>query len=138
MARDPIAASSALISERDGGNSSSVKWCVGGIGQRRHGEGAGAPARSMSRTRLRTDDREAEQPAPPLPRRALDRRALACLAVGLLMLAGGLVAALSHGAQRRTGTNGVWPQFAAGEPAPGQRACQDGELLPAGTGEAQI
>ncbi|HEV7772719.1 MAG TPA: DUF2142 domain-containing protein [Conexibacter sp.] len=92
----------------------------------------------MSRTRLRTDDREAEKPARPLTRHAVDRRALACLAVGLLVLAGGLVAALSHSAQRRTGTNGVWPQFAAGELARGQRACQDGELLPAGTAEAQL
>ncbi|HKG37381.1 MAG TPA: DUF2142 domain-containing protein [Conexibacter sp.] len=71
-------------------------------------------------------------------RGALDRRALICLVLGLLVLAVGIAAALSHSAQRRTGTNGVWPQLAAGELAAGQRACQDGELLPAGTAQAQF
>ena len=76
--------------------------------------------------------------ARPRARRALDRRALVCLVLGLLVLAGGLLAALSHSAQRRTGTNGVWPQLVAGQLAAGQRACQDGELLPAGSAEAQV
>lgn len=92
----------------------------------------------MSRARLETDERETVRPARPQQRRALDRRALVCLVLGLLVLAGGLVAALSHSAQRRTGTNGVWPQLLAGELAAGQRACQDGELLPAGTAEVQL
>jgi len=92
----------------------------------------------MSRTRLRTNDRETVKQAQSQTRGALDRRALICLVLGLLVLAVGIAAALSHSAQRRTGTNGVWPQLAAGELAAGQRACQDGELLPAGTAQAQF
>jgi len=92
----------------------------------------------MSRARLETDERETVRPPRPQQRHAHDRRALICLVLGLLVLAGGLVAALSHSAQRRTGTNGVWPQLLAGELAPGQRACQEGELLPAGTAEVQL
>jgi hypothetical protein len=92
----------------------------------------------MSRARLGTDERETVAPARPQSRRALDRRALICMVLGVVVLAGGLVAALSHSAQRRTGTNGVWPQLVAGELVAGQRACQDGELLPAGTAEAQL
>jgi hypothetical protein len=84
------------------------------------------------------DDREVARPARPAARRAFDRRALACLVLGLLALAGGLVAALSHSTQRRTGTNGVWPQLVAGELGAGQRACQEAELLPAGTAQAQL
>lgn len=61
-----------------------------------------------------------------------DPRALACLALGLLALAIGLVAALSHTAQRRAGSNGVWPMLALDEARAGDRICQSGELLPAG------
>lgn len=67
-----------------------------------------------------------------------DRRAIACLVLGLLALAVGLVATLSHTSQRRSGTNGVWPTFEVGQAAPGQRACQGGELLPAGTSAVML
>lgn len=61
-----------------------------------------------------------------------------CLALGLLALGAGLALALSHSAQPRTGTNGVWPQVPLGELGPRQRICQDGELLPAGTAQLQF
>src|SRR4051794_20679680 len=69
---------------------------------------------------------------------ALDRRALACLVLGLILLTGGLAVALSHASQPRAGTNGVWPQFPLGNLGPGQRVCQDGELLPAGAAALQL
>jgi Predicted membrane protein (DUF2142) len=86
---------------------------------------------------LRSDAREAVAPR-PRSSRALDRRALVCLAIGLLALAVGLALALSHSAQPRTGTNGVWPQFPLGALGPGQRICQAGELLPADTARVQF
>ena len=86
----------------------------------------------MSGPLLRSDARETAVRAPRAAR-ALDRRALACLFLGLLALGAGVAVAFSHSAQPRTGTNGVWPQFPLGTLGPGQRACQDGELLPAGT-----
>jgi hypothetical protein len=93
----------------------------------------------MSRLLLRMDARATAAHAADGRRAPLrDRRALACLVLGLLALALGLAAALSHSAQRRTGTNGVWPQLEAGQLGPRQRACQDGELLPAGTARIQF
>jgi len=86
---------------------------------------------------LRSDAREAAA-ARPRAASALDRRALACLLLGLLALGAGLALALSHAAQPRTGTNGVWPQFPLGGLGRGQRLCQDGELLPAGTARLQL
>lgn len=102
------------------------------------GEGAGAPVRSMSQTQLRTDDRETTESARPRSRRGLDRRALACLLIGLLGLVGGLTAALSHRSVHRSGTNGVWPMNAVAVLTPGQIACQGGELLPAGAASIRI
>jgi hypothetical protein len=68
-----------------------------------------------------------------------DLRALACLVLGLCALGAGLVAALSHTTpQRRVGTNGAWPTTVVGEAGPGQRACQEGELLPAGASSLQL
>jgi hypothetical protein len=87
-----------------------------------------ASVRSTARP-LRTEARR---------RTGRDRVALACLVLGLIALALGLAAALSHSSQRRTGTNGVWPQLEAGQLGPRQRACQDGELLPAGTAQIQF
>jgi hypothetical protein len=91
----------------------------------------------MTGSVLRRDAREAVARRPRGRRgaggRTLDRRALACLVLGLLMLAVGLALALSHSSPARAGTNGVWPQFPLGALGPGQRICQDGELLPAGT-----
>jgi hypothetical protein len=78
---------------------------------------------------LRSEAREGVAPRPRA--RALDRRALACLVLGLAALAAGLALALSHSSQARAGTNGVWAQFPLGALGPGQRICQDGELLPA-------
>jgi hypothetical protein len=76
----------------------------------------------------------ARSQAPARPRApARDRRALACLVLGLLALAAGIAASLSHASQRRTGTNGVWPTSEVVQLAAGHRVCQDGELLPAGT-----
>jgi hypothetical protein len=86
---------------------------------------------------LRTDAREAVTTR-RRARSALDRRALVCLALGLLTLGAGIATALSHVATGRAGTNGVWPQFLVGGLAPGQRACQDGELLPGGAGGIQL
>jgi hypothetical protein len=86
---------------------------------------------------LRRDAREVVATR-PRARGALDRRALACLVLGLLALAVGVAAALSHTSQPRAGTNGVWPQFPAGGLGPGQRACQDGELLPAGAAAIRL
>lgn len=74
----------------------------------------------------------------PRARGAYDRRALTCLVVGLLALAIGVATALSHASQHRAGTNGVWPQFLPAELTTGQRACQSGELLPAGAAELQL
>ncbi|HEX7289683.1 MAG TPA: DUF2142 domain-containing protein [Conexibacter sp.] len=86
---------------------------------------------------LRRDARKAAATRPAAGR-ALDRRALACLVLGLLALAGGLAQALSHRAPPRAGTNGVWPQLPLGGLGPGQRICQDGELLPAGAATLQV
>jgi hypothetical protein len=86
---------------------------------------------------LRRDARQAVAPR-PRARGALDRRALACLVLGLLVLAAGLATALSHAARPRAGTNGVWPQFPVGALGGGQRVCQDGELLPAGAAAIQL
>jgi hypothetical protein len=86
----------------------------------------------MTGSLLRDDARTAVATRPRTPR-ALDRRALACLVLGLLALAAGAAVALSHASQSRTGTNGVWPQGPLGVLEAGQRVCQDGELLPAGT-----
>jgi hypothetical protein len=90
----------------------------------------------MTAPLLRSDVREAA--ARPRAGRALDRRALACLVLGLLALAAGLATALSHAAAPRAGTNGVWPQMPLGALGPGQRICQDGELLPAGAAALQV
>jgi len=81
---------------------------------------------------LRSEARE-RVASRPRATRVLDRRALACLALGVLALAAGLTLVLSHSAQPRAGTNGVWPQFMLGTIGPDRRACQDGELLPAHT-----
>jgi len=86
----------------------------------------------MTGSVLRRDAREAVATR-PRARHVIDRRALACLVLGLLMLAVGFALALSHSSQARAGTNGVWPQFPLGGLGPGQRICQDAELLPAHT-----
>jgi Predicted membrane protein (DUF2142) len=91
----------------------------------------------MTGSLLRRDAREAVATR-PRARGALDRRALACLVLGLLLLAAGLASALSHEARGRAGTNGVWAQFPLGGFGPGQRVCQDGELLPAGAAGIQL
>jgi hypothetical protein len=91
----------------------------------------------MTGTALRRDAREAVATR-PRARRALDWRALACLALGLLALASGLALALSHRSQARTGTNGVWPRFIVGDLGPGPEVCQDGELLPAGSAAIRL
>jgi hypothetical protein len=69
---------------------------------------------------------------------ARDRRATACLLLGLLALAVGLVAVLSHASQRRAGTNGVWPTLEVADVVTGQQACQGGELLPAGASALEV
>jgi hypothetical protein len=66
-----------------------------------------------------------------------DRRALVCAVLALVLLCGALAATLLHGGQRRSGTNGVWAQVPVPVP-PGTTACQQGELLPAGTAAVQV
>jgi hypothetical protein len=66
-----------------------------------------------------------------------DRRALSCCVVAALAFAGGLVLVLSDSAQRRSGTNGVFPQAQVVMPA-GTTACQARELLPEDTVAVQI
>lgn len=58
--------------------------------------------------------------------------------LGLLAIALGLVLALSHHEQRRSGSNGVWPTEGVGSGGQGLQACQEGELLPAGTSALQL
>jgi hypothetical protein len=69
--------------------------------------------------------------------RALDRRALASLMLGLLVLLGGLLLALSRSDERRSGTDGVWVQAQAVLER-GVLACQGRELLPAQTSVVRI
>jgi Predicted membrane protein (DUF2142) len=66
-----------------------------------------------------------------------DRRALLCGVVAALVLAGVLGLVLSESAQRRSGTNGVFPQAQVVMPA-GATVCQARELLPEDTVTVQI
>lgn len=66
-----------------------------------------------------------------------DRRALACCLCAAVVLGGGLLAVLSHPAQHRSGTNGVFAQAQVLVPRP-MTACQPGELLPAETTAVEI
>jgi hypothetical protein len=63
------------------------------------GEGAGRPRDRDEPSAAASDDREAAR-----ARRTLDRRALVCLLLGLLALAGGLTAVAARGAGERWGS----------------------------------
>jgi hypothetical protein len=65
-------------------------------------------------------------------------RALVVLGAGTLALLVALVATLSHGAQRRSGTNGVLPASFIATGDAGATFCQQDELLPAGTGALRV
>lgn len=69
---------------------------------------------------------------------APDRRALVCLLLLGAVLAGGLVLVLANRAPRRSGTNGVGHEAFLPVLEPGARACQRGELLPAGTSAVRL
>ena len=90
----------------------------------------------MTGTLLRKDVRTAATRT--RARGQLDRRALGCLVLGLLALVAVFAAVLSHRIDHRAGTNGVWPVFPAGTLGPGQRLCQDEELVPAGAAEIRV
>ena len=62
----------------------------------------------------------------------------ATLAIGLTLLAVGLVATLSHAAPRRTGTNGIATAEVFGSTKGGGTLCQRYEQIPAGTGAIRI
>ena len=66
------------------------------------------------------------------------RRVAVTLAVGLIVLAVGLVATLSRAAPRRTGTNDVTTDAVFGVTHGGDTLCQPHELIPAGTGAIRI
>ena len=67
----------------------------------------------------------------------VDRRALTCCLLALLLLGIGATLALSQSSQRRTGTDGVWVQGEIPVPV-GSVACQGRELLPDDTVALQI
>ena len=58
--------------------------------------------------------------------------------LGIVAVAAGLAMTLSHASQRRSGTNGVWPLAHVAVVGTGQRACQEAELLPAGTAQLEV
>ena len=70
-------------------------------------------------------------------RRRRRRRAVA-LAIGLVLLVIALAATLSHAAKRRTGTNELPVQAAFATAGPGDKICQNGERIPAGTGAIRV
>jgi hypothetical protein len=55
------------------------------------------------------------------------------LAVGLVLIAGGLIATLSGDAERRTGTNGIPATVFLGQVTAGNTLCQAEERIPSGT-----
>jgi hypothetical protein len=65
-------------------------------------------------------------------------RAAACLLLGLLALAAGVVATLARSPQLRTGTNGVVATRIGGRELAGSTMCQSGESVPAGTGALRL
>ncbi len=66
-----------------------------------------------------------------------DRPAMVCGVLAVLLIGAALGLVLSRSAQRRSGTNGVFPE-AAVLAGPGTAACQGRELVPAGTAAVQI
>jgi hypothetical protein len=74
----------------------------------------------------------------PPASRVRDARALVVFGVSVLGLLAALLAALSHGAQRRSGTNGVVPLTVLASGGPGATFCQQDEHLPAGTGALRV
>jgi Predicted membrane protein (DUF2142) len=85
----------------------------------------------MSRSLPNIEARRTRAPARALAR-GRDPRALACLLLGLAVLAIALGTALLHASQPRAGTNGVWPRAAVATLSTGESVCQGHELLPAG------
>jgi hypothetical protein len=63
---------------------------------------------------------------------------LATLAVGALLLAGGIAATLSRADQRRMGTNDVVIQALVGTVTGAREICQGDERIPAGTGAVRV
>jgi hypothetical protein len=55
------------------------------------------------------------------------------LAIGLVLIAGGVAATLAHDAERRTGTNGIPATVFLGTMAHGEALCQTDEHIPRGT-----
>jgi hypothetical protein len=76
--------------------------------------------------------------AMPDDRRERRRRRALTLAVGLVLIAAGLVATLSHAAKRRTGTNGMPAKVLLGTTPGAGTICQAGERIPADTAAVRV